>query len=243
MYILRKIFLILLLSGTILPINFANSGDFARVEILGFSKNGQTFSFEEYGIQDGSGFPYSNIYLVGTKTDTWVSGSPFRKRFDNESENGLQNVRAANFAAASSLLSQKGIAGKGTTVGHNPVTELNANHYKMHVNPRLTVPPIVEPLLFTLTEIPLPNAQCASYGADTKGFKLSVQHKGHTKIINHDISIPNSRNCPLKYHIEQVITYYPPGKPASYAVLVLMQTHGFEGPNGRYIAVTGQYTP
>ncbi|MEM6995419.1 MAG: DUF2259 domain-containing protein, partial [Myxococcota bacterium] len=28
--------------------------------------------------QDGSGFPYSNIYLIDTATDSWVDGTPIR---------------------------------------------------------------------------------------------------------------------------------------------------------------------
>ncbi|RUV10776.1 DUF2259 domain-containing protein, partial [Mesorhizobium sp. M5C.F.Ca.IN.020.32.2.1] len=40
----------------------AQAGDVAELEILGFTSDGGAFAFEEYGVQDGSGFPYANRY-------------------------------------------------------------------------------------------------------------------------------------------------------------------------------------
>ncbi|TIL61031.1 MAG: hypothetical protein E5Y89_28055, partial [Mesorhizobium sp.] len=40
----------------------AGAGDVAELEILGFSKDGGVFAFEEYGVQDGSGYPYASRY-------------------------------------------------------------------------------------------------------------------------------------------------------------------------------------
>src|SRR5690606_36811639 len=41
----------------------AFAGDTASLDVLGYSPDGKVFAFEEYGIADGSGFPYSNIYF------------------------------------------------------------------------------------------------------------------------------------------------------------------------------------
>ena len=54
----------------------AQAGDFADRALLGFSPDGRYFALEEYGIQDGSGYPYSNIFLIDTTTDEWVTGTP-----------------------------------------------------------------------------------------------------------------------------------------------------------------------
>ena len=40
----------------------ASAGDTATPQVLGFSADGKVFAFEEYGIQDGSGFPYANRF-------------------------------------------------------------------------------------------------------------------------------------------------------------------------------------
>ena len=52
----------------------AAAGEFAQVDLLGFSRSGSHFAFEEYGVQDGSGFPYSNIYVIDVGDDSWVPG-------------------------------------------------------------------------------------------------------------------------------------------------------------------------
>ena len=44
----------------------AEAGDYADRTILGFSPDGSTFAFEEFGVQDGSGFAYANIYMIDT---------------------------------------------------------------------------------------------------------------------------------------------------------------------------------
>ena len=63
-----------------LPVAPGFAGDAAQLEILGFSKDGGVFAFEEYGVQDGSGFPYANRYYIDTTTDTFVKGTPVRVR-------------------------------------------------------------------------------------------------------------------------------------------------------------------
>ena len=48
-------------------------GDTASIEILGFTADGSVFAFEEYGIQDGSGFPYSHRFYIDTATDRFLA--------------------------------------------------------------------------------------------------------------------------------------------------------------------------
>ena len=56
----------------------AFAGDFADRELLGFSRDGAYFAFEEFGVLDGSGIPYSNIYVVEVDKDAWIDGTPIR---------------------------------------------------------------------------------------------------------------------------------------------------------------------
>ncbi|MER3444496.1 MAG: hypothetical protein C4333_10405, partial [Meiothermus sp.] len=42
----------------------AVAGDAAGLEFLGFSRDASHLAFEQYGIRDGSGFPYSEVFLV-----------------------------------------------------------------------------------------------------------------------------------------------------------------------------------
>ncbi|GAB2183313.1 DUF2259 domain-containing protein [Roseibium sp. LAB1] len=224
----------------------AHAGDTAELQLLGFSRNGDFFAFEQFGVQDGSGFPYSEIFVVDVIGDTWVPPSPFRLRKDvdpgpgDAADNALSGTRAENRLAAQPLLQEKAIAGKGQTVGFNPRTELTSDPHKMLVATRDGFLSGDDPVDLTLSEYPLPNAQCQSYGADTKGFRLTMVHNGVTRILNEDNSLPESRRCPLAYRIERIVTHFPDEAPPVFAILIQMDSLGFEGPDRRYLAITGR---
>jgi len=230
----------------------AQAGDTAEAEILGFSKDGAYFAFEQYGTEDGSGFPYSEIFVLDVTRDSWVKPSPFYLRNDNEEEiegsDGsydpdalVSAVRADNRANAQPLLQTTEIAGKGETVGHNPRTEITADPYRMAVHPRNFHPLIEDPIELSLSEYPLPSERCAGFGIEgTKGFRLSMTYKGETRVLNEDTGVPESRRCPLAYRIERIVTHFPENGSPVFAVLVQMDAHGFEGPDQRYLAITGR---
>ena len=56
----------------------ALAGESAQFNALGFSDDGRYFAFEQFGIQDGSGFPYSDIFLIDLDTDSFAGGTPVR---------------------------------------------------------------------------------------------------------------------------------------------------------------------
>ena len=51
------------------------AGDRAQLDLIGYSADGSYFAFEEFGVQDGSGFAYSSIYVVDLVDDSWVVGT------------------------------------------------------------------------------------------------------------------------------------------------------------------------
>lgn len=222
------------------------AGDTAEIEIYGFSEHGDFFAFEQFGAQDGSGFPYSEIFVLDVIGDTWVKPSPFRRLDEVDETDGydenkvLNQTREHNRQAARSLLQAKGISGRGKTVAFNPLTELTSNPYKMIVAPRLPLLSGETSVELTLTEIPLQNAECAKFDVDTKGYRLTMVHNGVTRTLNDDTFVPKSRRCPFAYRIERFVTYYPDQAPPVFAILIQMESLGFEGPDRRYLAVTGR---
>ena len=217
------------------------AGDFAKREIHGFSVDGGLFAFEEYGVQDGSGFPYSNIYVVDTATDQWRAGSPYRIRLDDETKTVFDAREEARILAGTVM---KSFENRGNVVATNRATELGIDDKRMIANPRLVVPPIDDAIEFRLEEIPFAGTEtCEAFGA-TKGFrllKIGTRDGDETIMLHEDTSVPESRNCPLGYALADLVTYYPEGKSPVFAVLISMQTVGFEGPDGRYLAVTGRF--
>src|SRR6266540_3460201 len=90
----------------------AKAADNAERVIVGFSPDGRYFAFEQYGVQDGSGFPYSEIFVVDLKANKWVKGSPFREKVEDEGAL-LSIARAKAAKAANTLIAELKIAEPG----------------------------------------------------------------------------------------------------------------------------------
>jgi predicted secreted protein len=220
----------------------ASAGDVAELEILGFSKDGGVFAFEEYGVQDGSGFPYANRYYIDTTDDSFLKGTPIRVRLDDETAT-LDAARLQARQKGEAIVSAAELtANRGITAGFNPVTELSADPFRMVVNPRPIFSPVDPPLEFRLDEIGMNDTErCQSLG-EINGFRLlrvEAKDGGQTHLLHEDKSIPQSRGCPNGYRIGAVQTFSLDSLSA-YAVLIAVRQYGFEGPDFRWIAVTGR---
>ncbi|KPB00165.1 DUF2259 domain-containing protein [Ahrensia marina] len=230
----------------VLSSNAAIAGDFSTLNVLGFSEDGSIFAFEEYGVQDGSGFPYANRFYIDTATDSFVSGSPIRKRIDDETVS-VDDVRDMAAQSGSAIIADNDLV-DGYTAGLNSVTELSADPYRMAVNPRPVMPPIDSVIEFRLEEQQfLPSETCAGVTDSSAGFTLTqiATQTGQTvKVLHKDESVPASRACPTGYRIGGVYTYYPPSAdypPTTepvYVVTIAVKSFGFEGPDYRWMAVT-----
>lgn len=222
----------------------AEAGDAAELAILGFTTDGSVFAFEEYGVQDGSGFPYANRFYIDTASDSFVAGTPIRVRIDDESasvDDAREEARGRGQAiAADAELARH----RGFTAGFNAITELSADPYRLAVNPRPVMPAIDAPLEFRLEEIALEQpANCHDLG-QAVGFRLvrpGLAPGDAAQLVHEDASIPASRNCPLGYRLGAVQTFFPEGGDPVYAVLVSVRSVGFEGPNHRWIAVPSRF--
>jgi predicted secreted protein len=215
----------------------AIAGDFAERSILGFSPNGDRFAFEEFGIQDGSGFPYANLFVLDTTRDSWVAGTPVRVRLDDETK-GIAAARSAAAQKAAPLLGD--IDQPGTLLASNPITESGRDPYSIAFR-RHPVQQLDGPeLTVSLTPIPLdaPNNSDPDY--KTQGFRLVLKDERGETVLHEDKMLPASRGIALDYRINDVIIHQRFGLPATLVVLVMVLTRGFEGPDGRYIAVATQ---
>ncbi len=221
--------------------SFAEAADVSSREILGFSPDGAYFAFEEYGVQDGSGFPYSNIFIINTATNSWVKGSPYRVLLKDETKE-LAEARDKSEEMALPQLEEHKISVPGLLLAHNPVTELGQPHDKVKVAPGPA--PFLKKyaLTFKVEAIPLPIKRCADYGDEAQmGFRLTYERTGETpKELHKDKRIPTSRRCPKRYTISDVIRFETEVKAekALYVVLLQVFSYGFEGDDGRYLATS-----
>lgn len=226
-------------------ISTARAGNVATRKIWGFSPDGQYFAFEEYGIQDGSDFPYSNFYISNTHKNSWVKGSPIRVVVQKESDDPTI-ARVQALAKAAPLIQKYLISKPGSVLAHNPVTEIGRDPLKVTVSPGPVPFMTAHALTFRLNEFSLPTKRCKDYGNEAQtGVELTVERKGFKKrSLIKDKRIPTSRGCPKSYAISDIIRFEGNrgAKEALYVVILQTFSYGFEGDDGRYIA-TAHWLP
>ncbi|KRA47712.1 hypothetical protein ASD80_02625 [Devosia sp. Root635] len=217
----------------------ALAGDRALVDIIGYSESGQYFAFEEFGIQDGSGFAYSSIYVVDLSTDSWVVGTPIREQADDE------GVTLAQIRAEAQVQAAADIAGFGIDVpaefaaligdgapgadgqslrfgapGYNPGDVTGDYELRLRSFPTTAAAP------------------CADwFSVEPLGYELMIANMGSARLIHRDGALPRSRGCPVTYRLYGVVLPFSAGSISDAVALVSVYPGGFEGPDRRFIAV------
>lgn len=219
----------------------ACAGDIASFQSIGFSPDGSVFAFEEYGVQDGSGFPYSNIFFIDTRKDTFLPGTPIRARIGEEKA-GLAEVRAQTQAKAAALVDRYDMAANpGLIAAFNPVTETEAPAHRLVYRQYAVEPPVGGSFTLALKEIALqPSVPCKDVTPQSIGFSLAFESEDgqvSDRVLHTDTAIPESRKCPTAYRIGGVVIHHPDGLDPIHIVLVQVLSFGFEGRDGRWIAV------
>jgi predicted secreted protein len=222
----------------------AYAAEFSEVRPIGFSADGSVFAFEEFGVQDGSGFPFASRFFIDTATDSFLPGSTVRIIIDDENKT-VADARATA-AEQSGHLEQKYSfsANPGVIAAFNPLSELDSSAHRLRYLPLSVVPAFFQPYTAQLTEKPLPSSEACNSITETKlGFRLEmteIEGKPASILLHEDTSLPKSRLCPTSYRLGGVVTHYADGI-WTHAFLVLFQSFGFEGEHGRWMAVTRRF--
>lgn len=226
--------LLVLMAGASLAAS-ALAGDRAEIALLGFSDDGRYFAFEEYGVQDGSGFPYATIYALDLAKDAWIAGAPFKTRIEDETAT-LGEARAKVAHLASGPLGDLAITEPASFLALNGDGEPGTGRSLRFGTPGLGTEEAgsISELALASLKLP-PPGQCAQYTSEPMvGFALTLD--GET--ITADTRIPDSRGCPLDYRIYGVVEPAPVGLgPSPRVAIISVYSLGFEGPDRRFIAV------
>jgi len=232
----RRAASLLLLGALVAPP--AVAGDRALIDFVGFSEDGRYFAFEEFGVQDGSGFPYSNIYVIDVPADKWVAGTPFRARLEDEEASQIE-ARKAAAELGQQTIDELGITRPVDLVAVNGDGELGDGTYLTFGAPGYF--PNDPQGVFTLTmdifaaESP---ENCESLLADkAMGFSLTLTYAQGTRELFADKVLPRSRGCPTTYRIYGVVAPQYATPPAGYVAIIAAYPFGFEGPDRRFIAI------
>lgn len=217
----------------------ALAGDRALIDYVGFSPDFRYFAFEEFGIQDGSGFAYSNLYVVDLDTDSWVVGTPVRLQAESE-ETSLVDIRAAVADKASSHIESFSIevpveiaALIGDGVPGTDAASLNFGA------PAYWPGTVSGDYTLTLdTFETAATSPCAEwFGVAPKGYELSIADSGTTRLIHRDGNLPRSRGCPTDYRIHSVVMPFQGTTLSNAVAIISVYPGGFEGPDRRFLAV------
>jgi predicted secreted protein len=219
----------------------ALAGDAAQFNPLGFSGDGRYFAFEEFGIQDGSGFPYANLTILDVAGDSWAAGSPFRIRLEEDTAS-LTEARDEARAQAEPHFDSLAIATPALTVALNGDGEPAGDGSLLSFGkPGYGLDGLQDPATLTLTTtLPDYSGPCTTdYGFDPPvGYALTLETVGGSTELHADQSIPASRGCTVAYRLYGVFAPLDWAYKGLTPVAVLsVYTQGFEGPDRRFIAV------
>jgi predicted secreted protein len=217
----------------------ALAGDRALVDVIGYSENGQYFAFEEFGIQDGSGFAYSSIYIIDLSTDSWVVGTPLREQADDEGVS-LSQIRAEVQLQAAPDIEGFGIdvpAEYAALIGDGAPD--NDGQTLRFGSPGYEPGDVSGDYELRLSAFPTTAvAPCAEwFSVDPKGYELVIADGGSERLIHRDGALPRSRGCPVSYRLHGVVLPFNAGSISQAVALISVYPGGFEGPDRRFIAV------
>jgi len=228
----------------------AQAGDGAALNVLGFSADGRYFAFEQYGMQDGSGFPYAEIAVIDTQSRTG-NDTPymlFRETIEDETAEQAA-VRDSIGKRAQPILAALGIHRRGMVVALDEVTRPFEALLPMEVHQTLGLQAdelrIVEPtrgatVALRLKQWKMSSPRCATAApARTNAFAIELSREGGpSQEIHVDRDLPDSRNCPYVYGLVGTYLHAQQSGGSVIAVVVSYYPVGFEGPDRRFLTVT-----
>jgi len=222
----------------------ASAGDAANRTLIGFSADGAIFAFMESGVQDGSGFPYANVYFVDVASNSWAE-PPVAVRLDDEAMSAEGAAVAQAMRTAWPVLEAHGISTPARLLWSQPLTESRQDGaeedgaWPGSVTAGFT-DGRSDAFTLTVSEVDMPDGECGQYGADITGFALTLKADGANagKTVYADDNVPESRGCALGYSLSDVLEGpTPPDGGRSLVALVNVFKLGFEGWDRRFIAV------
>lgn len=231
----------------------AMASEDAELGIIGFSEDGTLFAFEEFGLQAGSGMPFSNLYVVDLPSDRWVPGTPFRAmpgegEFDErDAFAALETTRAQTARDAAPLLARHAVRVPGAVVFARGL----GDHARQSSVSTIRLPFSDQPLStrafdeFDLRleafEAPSPLDYCFE---PTRGYRLTLEHPDTAPVVLHEDSrVPRSRGCAREYRLSHFILPGTSACPAERCpdgplgvALISVFAQGFEGLGRSFIA-------
>ena len=247
MHIIRKsgFNLLILVFLTVLSKSIAVAGDYASRDVIGFSPDGRYFAFEQYGIQDGSGFAYSDVFVIDLANGSWTDGTPFEVQAEDETRS-LAEVRLEALTKAQASLDKYKLG-----VQVEVLALIGEGEYGTDTGMRIhwSTPSCcsagatqadAQSLVLQHKGIESNDDYCMDM--PRVGFILSYQDRFGERELHADGDVlPGSRGCTLDYRIHSVVQpyseYYGIDFTARRIAIIAAYPFGFEGVDRRFLVV------
>ena len=222
----------------------AAAADRALVNLIGYSADGAYFAFEQYGIQDGSGFAYSEVFVVDLVNDKWVSGTPVQVQAKDEAAS-LSAIRSTAMGKAKPLIEKYGIDVPVQILALIGDGEASATGTRVNWStPACCGPQSVQPDAFTLLLSTRGASSPEPFCQDMApvGFDLTYQDREGQRQLHTDADVlPRSRGCTLDYRLYAVVQPYQDdyrdGFTPRRVAIIASYPFGFEGVDRRFMIV------
>ena len=221
------------------------AADGAKFRAIGFSPDNRYFAFEQYGVQDGSGFNYSDVFVLDINQDEWMKGTPVKTLLEDETVN-VAAVRAKSKQESASSLKAANIAVDAELLAATPFSEVVSDRSRVifhdHYNNSMGMFGNADEagtweLKVSTIPVPLPDGCEPDIGV--VGYKLELSNKKSSKldVLHTDKALPKSRFCSVGYDIEAVVQPVGGAENGQMVAVVGVYSRGFEGADRRFIAV------
>jgi predicted secreted protein len=211
----------------------AQAANNARLAVLGFSRDGSAFAFEQFGWSSGESYPFSELAVISTQTGRPIIGAPFQSLI---AQNGATQERARliSYTAAQKLLADLAITQPGAVVA------------RASGNPRDPAARSLEITLPSLgpVRIKLDSAVVKSLGCDAAGVKVRalairlLDPEGRPlRTLHKEKNPPPERLCPVGYGLAEVRIFERGDALPVMAIIIGMDRPGAGGSDRRYLGI------
>ncbi len=250
--------LLVVLAGAAAP---AQAYEALALKVLGFSPDGRYFGFIQYGGQGDGSQRLAESYVLDVATSRVVPGAP--ARIDTLEDESLlpqaqddDTLLALARTRSQSMVERYKITESGTVVTRVKTADPEHTHagsggptggaMSMAVRHRRLGK---FKLALAIENMPWPAASKVANGAGAlpcteeagatgAAFRLTLTQGRRRIVLNDDTTVPAERFCVSGYGIAEVLAFDRPDGKVSLAVILDMQTRGFEGDDRKFLAVT-----
>ncbi len=226
------------------------AGDYSQANIIGYSSNFRFLAFEEFGIEDGSGFAYSNYYLIDLQAEPVKIVEQTEHKFDREDDPSIEDLVLIRTQArekaqswiekANALWPAQLLAYNGDGVPKNYELKSDAGLKLRFGAPGYNGAVIGDyTLSLGFTEVQTPNS-CMEWNVSKPlGFVLSLTDNDYekTRDVYRTHGLPAEYTCPLNFTISGIYAPFESYDISNAIALISIYSQGFEGLDRRFMVV------